>query len=203
MLGPRETQRARPYALFRYWRSALRMSSDTVTPSVCTRRTQLEEVRSPTGRRAGSAAGPRPARPRRGGGPQYHYGLEERREKPVAYQDGSIGVTGDALTIKGYYFPGTVKRVPLSAIRSVRRGDMTTFRGRGEYGEQSPRLLGQLRPEASAKDGRVPRGRRKGSQAVRNPGRSRGLRVGAARARRRSYRQRDRAGGLTEDFVGS
>ena len=49
----------------------------------------------------------------------------------MAYQDGSIGVTDDALTIKGYYLPGTVKRVPLSAIRSVRRVDMPTFRGRG------------------------------------------------------------------------
>ena len=39
VLSPRETQRARPYALLKYGRSALRMSSDTVTPSVCTRRT--------------------------------------------------------------------------------------------------------------------------------------------------------------------
>ena len=42
----------------------------------------------------------------------------------MPYQDRSIGVTQDALTVRGYYFPGTVKRIPLAAIRSVRRADM-------------------------------------------------------------------------------
>ena len=57
----------------------------------------------------------------------------------MAYQDGSIGVTDDALTIKGYYFPGTVKRVPLAAIRSVRRSAMSAFRGRGRiWGTANP-----------------------------------------------------------------
>ncbi len=57
----------------------------------------------------------------------------------MAYQDGAIGVTDDALTIKGYYFPGAVKRVPLAAIRSVRRSDMTAFRGRGRiWGTANP-----------------------------------------------------------------
>ena len=57
----------------------------------------------------------------------------------MAYQDASIGVTDDALTIKGYYFPGTVKRVPLSAIRSVRRVNMSIFRGRGRiWGSANP-----------------------------------------------------------------
>lgn len=49
----------------------------------------------------------------------------------MAYQDRSIGVTEDTLTIKGYYFPGRLKRVPLAAIRSVRRADMATLRGKG------------------------------------------------------------------------
>lgn len=40
-------------------------------------------------------------------------------------------MTDDALTIKGYYFPGIVKRVPLAAIRSVRRTDTRALRGRG------------------------------------------------------------------------
>lgn len=53
----------------------------------------------------------------------------------MAYQDGSIGVTDDALTIKGDAFPGTVKRVPLVAIRSVRRSDMSAFRGLGRIWE--------------------------------------------------------------------
>jgi hypothetical protein len=49
----------------------------------------------------------------------------------VAYQDRSIGVTEGALTIRGYYLPGTVKRVPLTTIRSVRRAAMAGLRGRG------------------------------------------------------------------------
>ncbi|MDA8290943.1 MAG: hypothetical protein M0Z33_04580 [Actinomycetota bacterium] len=57
----------------------------------------------------------------------------------MGYQDRSIGVTADALTIKGYYFPGAVKSVPLAAIRSVRRADMTAFRGRARiWGTANP-----------------------------------------------------------------
>ena len=57
----------------------------------------------------------------------------------MAYQDGSIGVTDDALTIKGDYFPGTVKRVPLATIRSVRRSETSAFRGRGRiWGTANP-----------------------------------------------------------------
>ncbi len=49
----------------------------------------------------------------------------------MAYEGRSIGVTKDALTIGGYYFPGTVKRIPVGTIGSVRRADMATLRGRG------------------------------------------------------------------------
>ena len=57
----------------------------------------------------------------------------------MAYQDGSIGVTPEALTIMGYYFPGVVKRVPLAPIRSVRRTDMAALRGRGRiWGTANP-----------------------------------------------------------------
>ena len=57
----------------------------------------------------------------------------------MSYQDGSIGVTEDALTIKGYYFPGIAKRVPLAAIRSVRRADMAALHGRGRiWGTANP-----------------------------------------------------------------
>jgi hypothetical protein len=65
----------------------------------------------------------------------------------VGYQDGSIGVSDDALTIKGYYFPGTVKRVPLAAIRSVTRTDMSAFRGRGRiWGTANPAYWANFDP---------------------------------------------------------
>ena len=70
----------------------------------------------------------------------------------MAYQDGSIGVTGDALTIKGYYFPGTVKRVPLGAIRSVRRADMAALRGRGRiWGTANPGYWANFDPKRPGK----------------------------------------------------
>lgn len=66
----------------------------------------------------------------------------------MTYQDGSIGVTEDALTIKGYYFPGTVKRVPLAAIRSVRRTDMSAVRGRGRiWGTANPGYWANFDPK--------------------------------------------------------
>ena len=70
----------------------------------------------------------------------------------MAYQDGSIGVTDDALTIKGYYFPGTVKRVPLAAIRSVRRTDMGALRGRGRFwGTANPGYWANFDPKRQRK----------------------------------------------------
>jgi hypothetical protein len=70
----------------------------------------------------------------------------------VAYQDGSIGVTDDALTIKGYYFPGIVKRVPLAAIGSVRRTDMAAVRGRGRiWGTANPGYWANFDPRRPRK----------------------------------------------------
>ena len=70
----------------------------------------------------------------------------------MAYQDGSIGVTDDALTIKGYYFPSALKRVPLSAIRSVRRADMSAFRGRGRiWGTTNPGYWANFDPRRPRK----------------------------------------------------
>lgn len=70
----------------------------------------------------------------------------------MAYQDGSIGVTDDALTIKGYYLPGTVKRVPLTAIRSAIRRDMSTFRGRGRiWGTANPGYWANFDPRRPRK----------------------------------------------------
>lgn len=70
----------------------------------------------------------------------------------MAYQDGSIGVTDDALTIKGYYFPGTVKRIPLAAIRSVRRTDMAALRGGGRiWGTANPGYWANFDPKRPRK----------------------------------------------------
>lgn len=57
----------------------------------------------------------------------------------MTYQDRSIAVTDDALTIRGYYFPGTVKRIALGTIRSVRRAELSALRGRGRiWGTANP-----------------------------------------------------------------
>ena len=70
----------------------------------------------------------------------------------MAYQDRSIGVTEDALTIKGYYFPGTVKRVRLATIRSVRRTDMAALRGRGRiWGTANPGYWANFDPSRPRK----------------------------------------------------
>lgn len=70
----------------------------------------------------------------------------------MAYQDRSIGVTEDALTIKGYYFPGAVKRVPLAAIRSVRRTDMSALHGKGRiWGTANPGYWANFDPGRSRK----------------------------------------------------
>ena len=70
----------------------------------------------------------------------------------MAYQDGSIRVSDETLTIKGYYFPGTVKRVPLAAIRSVRRSDMSAFRGRSRiWGTANPGYWANFDPRRPRK----------------------------------------------------
>ena len=70
----------------------------------------------------------------------------------MLYQDHSIGVTEDALTIRGYYVPGTVKRIPLAAIRSVSRTDMAAFRGRGRiWGTANPGYWANFDPKRSRK----------------------------------------------------
>ena len=38
---------------------------------------------------------------------------------PELYQDKWITCTGDALSIRGYYFPWGTKRIPYQSIRSV------------------------------------------------------------------------------------
>lgn len=68
----------------------------------------------------------------------------------MAYRDRSIGVTEGALTIRGYYFPGTVRRVPLTAIRSVRRAATAGLRGRGRiWGTANPGYWANFDPGRS------------------------------------------------------
>jgi hypothetical protein len=47
----------------------------------------------------------------------------------MAYDDGQIACTGDALVIRKYYFPGGDKRVPYEAIERVRVEPMTGWSG--------------------------------------------------------------------------
>ncbi|RMB58939.1 hypothetical protein [Tessaracoccus antarcticus] len=47
------------------------------------------------------------------------------------YEDSTLSVNADTLTIRGYYFPWFgAKRVPLSSIRIVTRLPLTTWGGR-------------------------------------------------------------------------
>lgn len=57
----------------------------------------------------------------------------------MPYHDPSIGIDDGALTIRGYYLPGTVKRVPLARITSVERVTIGATRGRGRiWGTANP-----------------------------------------------------------------
>jgi hypothetical protein len=49
----------------------------------------------------------------------------------VAYDDGGVACTDDALVIRHYYFPtGGRRSIPYAAIESVRRVPLTFMRGR-------------------------------------------------------------------------
>lgn len=70
----------------------------------------------------------------------------------MPYQDGAIAVTADALTIRGYWLPGTTKRVALSSVRSVRRVQMSATRGRGRiWGTANPGYWANLDPRRPRK----------------------------------------------------
>jgi hypothetical protein len=57
----------------------------------------------------------------------------------MAYQDRSIGIGNATLTIRGYYFPGAVRRIPLSQVRSVQRVEMSALSGKGRiWGTANP-----------------------------------------------------------------
>jgi len=53
-------------------------------------------------------------------------------ENRALYDDGSVRLDGDALTIRRYYFPwGTSKRIPYERIRNVREWRMDPLTGKG------------------------------------------------------------------------
>ncbi|MDA8360238.1 MAG: hypothetical protein M0Z95_28965 [Actinomycetota bacterium] len=55
--------------------------------------------------------------------------------------------------VKGYCSPRTVKRVPLAAIRSVRRADMAVLRGRGRiWGTANPGYWAHFDPKRPRKE---------------------------------------------------
>jgi hypothetical protein len=45
------------------------------------------------------------------------------------YRDRWIECSSDSIQIRGYYFPWGTKRIPYGSIRSVRRVEMSTFKG--------------------------------------------------------------------------
>jgi hypothetical protein len=69
------------------------------------------------------------------------------------YADSRIAVCDDGLRIGGYYFPvGVAKRVPLSAIKSVRRVNMGALTGRGRlWGTANPSLWANFDPKRPRK----------------------------------------------------
>ncbi len=65
----------------------------------------------------------------------------------MAYQDRYVAVDEQHLVIKGYYFPGTTKRIPLASIRSVRRSEMGAIRGKARiWGTANPRYWANFDP---------------------------------------------------------
>ncbi|MGD0684633.1 MAG: hypothetical protein ABSA03_05900 [Streptosporangiaceae bacterium] len=68
------------------------------------------------------------------------------------YRDRWIRCTSDAIEIRGYYFPWGTKRIPYSAIRSVRRVTMGALTGKGRiWGTASPRYWASLDPRRPSK----------------------------------------------------
>ncbi len=59
---------------------------------------------------------------------------------PKLYKDKWITCSGDALSIRGYYFPWGTKRIRDESIRSVQPVGLARFRGRGRiWGTANPR----------------------------------------------------------------
>jgi hypothetical protein len=55
--------------------------------------------------------------------------------------------TDEAIEVRGYYVPWGTKRIPYSAIRSVRRIELSALRGKGRiWGTANPRYWASLDP---------------------------------------------------------
>ncbi|MGA2836159.1 MAG: hypothetical protein ABSF84_06135 [Acidimicrobiales bacterium] len=69
-----------------------------------------------------------------------------------AYADRWITCTAAGVEVRGYYFPWGTKRIPYSAIRGVRRVDLTAARGRARiWGTANPGYWASLDPRRPKK----------------------------------------------------
>lgn len=69
------------------------------------------------------------------------------------YQDHWIECTDTEICIRGYYFPWGTKRIPYSAIRSIRSVQLTALRGKGRlWGTSNPHYWASLDPRRPRKN---------------------------------------------------
>ncbi|MGO8723696.1 MAG: hypothetical protein ACLQRM_13330, partial [Acidimicrobiales bacterium] len=63
------------------------------------------------------------------------------------YHDHWIECSPDGITIRAYYFPWGSKKIPYRSIRSLRRVELSTFRGQARiWGTANPRYWANLDP---------------------------------------------------------
>ncbi|MGA3216371.1 MAG: hypothetical protein ABSD97_11875 [Acidimicrobiales bacterium] len=63
------------------------------------------------------------------------------------YRDRWIECSPDGITIRAYYFPWGSKKIPYRSIRSLRRVELSTFRGQARiWGTANPRYWANLDP---------------------------------------------------------
>ncbi len=68
------------------------------------------------------------------------------------YRDRWIECTPEGVQIRGYYFPWGTKHIPYGSIRSMRRVELGTLRGRGRiWGTGNPRYWAGLDPQRPSK----------------------------------------------------
>ena len=64
------------------------------------------------------------------------------------YTDRWVECSSDAIAVRGYYFPWGTKQIPYSSIRSLRRVELSTFRGQMRiWGTSNPRYWASLDPQ--------------------------------------------------------
>jgi hypothetical protein len=68
------------------------------------------------------------------------------------YSDRWIECTADSMSIRGYYFPWGTKHIRYSSILSVRRVELSTFRGQARiWGTANPHYWASLDPKRPKK----------------------------------------------------